>query len=228
MPDLSAVLTKFNLHPSISLIFADCFSASLRKSPSLPNFPEIIKNSTNLTQTQLSDVYNLIFGIIAGLYKSLPSNEDFKTILKSINIEDTQIEPILINFNEFIDLIKIKRKGWESSLKIPDKTRSVLNEAISEEYLGIRFAEIVNLEWVGGQEICTSNLNKTGEIKFSFKLHILTNDFDTNVMEKREFSNEINLLKIKTIDFCCTQAELNHLLYQVSDALFEVNKFTTS
>ena len=222
----SRELEKNGLTSSVPLIFADCFGAVTSKSPSLPNFAKLLNNLPELTQSALSEAYNRVFGIISGLFKSLPSSEDFKLVLTGMNIGKELQEGCMKSFTEFVEIVKTRRKGWEGTLKLPDKKRFQVSEATTEEYLGVRFAELVNVEWVGSQEICNTHLSRVGEAKYTIRMYILTNDFDLSVHSIKPINHAFHDLKIKAIEFICNYPELQNLLYQVSEGLHEAEMFS--
>eukprot|EP00826_Nyctotherus_ovalis_P043107 TRINITY_DN4509_c0_g5_i1.p1 TRINITY_DN4509_c0_g5~~TRINITY_DN4509_c0_g5_i1.p1 ORF type:complete len:169 (+),score=27.86 TRINITY_DN4509_c0_g5_i1:89-595(+) len=140
--DTSKELEKCGLTSHAHLMFTDCFGAITSKVPSLPNFAKILSDLPELSQSTLSDVYNKFFGIVSGLFKSMPSSEDFKLVLSGMNIPNELHKECVTAYLDFAEITKTRRKGWEGILKLPEKKRFQVSEATTEGYLGVRFAAV--------------------------------------------------------------------------------------
>ena len=223
LSDFAKHLNKNNLYSNVPIIFADCFEAVTSKTPSLPNFAAILESNTAINQTILSETYNRVFGIISGLFKSLPGTDDFKQILAGIELPTELHKECIKSYKTFLELVKIARKGWSGLVSIPDKK---ISECGSANYLGVRFAELINIEWMGTKEICNSHLARVGEPEYLIRMYILTNDLDQSVYSIKEMSQSLHELRIKAIEFTCNYSELQHMLYRTNEALHEVDQFS--
>lgn len=224
LSDLSKVLGQSGLQSSAPLIITDCFAALACGSPSLSQFQPILKSDASLTPAVLTDVYNRFFGLVAAIYKNAISSEEYKGVLAALELPESMFEDCSKPFLEIAELLKLKKKGWEGVAKVAERTHGSMDEQLGDDYFGVRFAEIVNVEWTGMQEICAMHAGGIYESKFSVKLYVLTNDCDTGVACKKPLSASFHRLQIKVVEFVCTQAELQHLFYQVNEALCETGR----
>ena len=224
LSDLGKVIEQSNLQASVHLILSDCVGALVSQNPSLEQFGRLAQEQAGLQQEVLAEVYNKFFGLLATLYKAAITAEEFKSLLMALFLPEDMHEECTKSYVELLEVLKLKKNGIEGLATLSKKLPQGSNPQLGDDYLTIRFAELVNVEWKALQEICTMHMSAVYESKFLLRLYILTNDCDTAVSTSKPLSDSLHRLRIKTIEMNCTQAELQHFLYQANEALNEVGR----